>query len=251
MCRTCLTRRALATLPFGALPFGALPAHAQPPPEPPIEPRFRRAPPRDGRRRIALTLDACNGGFDLRIAQTLIAHRIRATIFLTADWIRANPGGLALLRAHPALFGFENHGAHHVPAVLGEARLWGLKPAGTLDAVRAEVAGGAAAIRAATGTAPRWFRGATARYSPAAIPAIRAMGFAIAAYSLNADDGASLPAAAVAARLAGARDGDVVIGHINQPTRPAGQGWADALGQAIATWSTLDDLNPILLPPPA
>lgn len=247
MCRTCLTRRGLAA----ALPFAARSARAAPPI---LEPRFRRQPLRPlahpGLRRIALTLDACNGGFDLRIARALIAHRIRATIFITGDWIRANPAGLALLRAHPALFGFENHGAHHVPAVLGEARLWGLKPAGTLDAVRAEVAGGAAAIRTATGTAPRWFRGATARYSPEAIPAIRAMGFAIAAYSLNADEGASLPAAAVAARLAAARDGDVVIGHINQPSRPAGQGWAEGLARASAAWSTLDELNPILEPLP-
>lgn len=244
MCRACLTRRALVA----ALPFAALPARAEPSPEPTVEPRFRRLPASDRRRRIALTLDACNGGFDLRIAQALIAHRIRATIFLTADWIRANPDGLRLLRAHPDLFGFENHGAHHLPPVLGQGRLWGLKVAGTLAAVRQEVADGATAIQAATGTAPRWYRGATARYSAAAIPAIRAMGFAIAAFSLNADDGASLPAAAVAARLAGARDGDVVIGHINQPTRPAGQGWTQglaALVQSNPTWTTLDELNPI------
>ena len=243
MCRACLTRRALAALPLLALPG---PAAAQPP-EPTVEPRFRRLPAGDGRRRIALTLDACNGGFDRRIATALIAHRIRATIFLTADWIRANPDGLALLRAHPALFGFENHGAHHLPAVLGQGRLWGLPVAGTLAAVRQEVAGGAAAIQAATGTTPRWYRGATARYSPAALAAIRDMGFAIAAFSLNADDGASLPAASVAARLATARDGDVVIGHINQPSRPAGQGWAQglaALAQTNPTWTTLDDLNP-------
>jgi peptidoglycan/xylan/chitin deacetylase (PgdA/CDA1 family) len=224
-------------------------APASPATEPTIEPRFRRAPagpPRSGRR-IALTLDACNGGFDRRIAEALIAHRARATIFLTADWIRANPEGLRLLRAHPDLFGFENHGARHLPAVLGEGRLWGLKVAGTLAAVRQEVADGAAAIQAATGTIPRWYRGATARYSPAALAEITRMGWSIAAFALNADEGASLPAAAVAARLAAARDGDVVIGHINQPARPAGQGWVQGLAALAATnpaWSTLDALAP-------
>ena len=52
------------------------------------------------------------------------------------------------------------------------------------------------------------------------------MGFGIAGYSLNADMGASLPAATVAARIAKARDRDVIIGHINQPLRPSGAGIA-------------------------
>ena len=135
MCRTCLTRRAALALPLLAL---AAAAPADPLGAATVEPRFRRLPARVGQPRIALTLDACNGGFDRRIAAALIAHRIRATLFLTADWIRANPDGLRLLRAHPDLFGFENHGAHHIPAVLGEGRLWGLKVAGSLRKKRAD-----------------------------------------------------------------------------------------------------------------
>ena len=240
MCRTCVTRR---TMLGAALAAMASPVHALDA----IEPRFRRRPSPDGRRHIALTLDACNGGFDQRIADALIAHRARATIFLTGTWIRQNPAALRLLLAHRDLFAFENHGARHIPPVLGEGTLWGLAVAGTIDAVRREVTDGARAVTAATSAVPRWYRGAAARYSPAVIDEIRQLGFAIAAYSLNGDEGASLPAAAVAARVASARDGDIIIGHINQPHRASGAGWAVAIG-ALArdgvVWSDLDQMQP-------
>jgi hypothetical protein len=41
---------------------------------------------------------------------------------------------------------------------------------------------------------------------------------------LIADDGALLGKAATARRIAGARDGDVIIAHVNHPEKPAGQG---------------------------
>ena len=240
MCTTCVKRRAVLALGIAAL---AMPANALDT----TEPRYRRPPATEGRRRIALTLDACNGGFDRRIADALLTHQARATIFLTADWIRANKQGLAVLLANRHLFSFENHGERHIPAILGTGTIYGLPIAGTIEAIRREVEQGASAILAATGSTPAWYRGATARYSPAAIAEIRRLGYRIAAYSLNADEGASLAAATVAARVATARDGDVIIGHINQPTRPSGEGIARAiatLAQADVAWSTLDELHP-------
>jgi peptidoglycan/xylan/chitin deacetylase (PgdA/CDA1 family) len=71
---------------------------------------------------------------------------------------------------------------------------------------------------------PRWFRGATAKYSPSAIAEIRSMGYRIAGYSLNGDSGASLPAKLVEKNYASAKDGDVLISHINQPTHSSGEG---------------------------
>ena len=97
---------------------------------------------------------------------------------------------------------------------------------GTFDAIRTEITDGAAAIVRETGETPKWYRGAAALYSPEAIAPIQAMGFAIGGFSLNADAGASLPASSVAARIANARVGDVIIGHINQPLRPSGAGIA-------------------------
>ncbi len=222
---TSLSRRLFAAAPIAAVAALTRPAAA----ETLVEPTLRLAPNPDGAARVALTLDACPGGFDERIARVLVQERIRTTIFVTAAWISRNPAGLALFLAHRDLFRLENHGARHIPAVLGNGTVYGLPAAGTLDAIRQEIAGGASAIEAASGAAPAWYRDATARYSPAAIEMIQDMGLRVGGYSLNADQGASLPAAAVAERVARARDGDVILGHINQPNRPSGPGIVDGV----------------------
>src|SRR5271165_2433845 len=221
MCRLCLSRRSLLAAP-AILPLAQ--AGAAPVVDAPIEPRMRLADPPADRLTVALTLDACPGDFDERIATALVESGIPATIFVTDLWLRRNPAGLAFLLAHRDLFGIENHGELHIPPVLGHRRIYGIPVAGDLATIRREVALGAAAISIATGVAPRWYRGATGRYSPSAMPEIQQLGFAIAGYSLNADAGASLPARSVAARIARATSGEVIVAHINQPYRPSGEG---------------------------
>jgi peptidoglycan/xylan/chitin deacetylase (PgdA/CDA1 family) len=184
---------------------------------------------------VALTLDACGGRVDSRILAFLIDHNIPATVFATRRWIRRNPEAMATLRAHPDLFDVENHGANHVPAVIGADRLvYGLAGAADLAAVKREVAAGAAAVQAATGNAPHWYRGATGLYDPEAVAAIESMGYGIAGFSINVDRGASLTASAVAARLGKARNGDILIAHLNQPDSGTGEGLATGLQALLA-----------------
>jgi peptidoglycan/xylan/chitin deacetylase (PgdA/CDA1 family) len=216
-----LTRRMVLAAAGAAI---AAPAFAAP--DALVEPRMRLLRTGDARPAVALTLDACPGAFDPRIASVLVEADVPATIFVCGAWMRRNPDALAFLLAHPGVFSLQNHGARHLTCVLGARRLWGLTPAGDLAHVQAEVEGGARAIAEATGRRPTWFRGAAAIYSPAALDQIRRMGFAVAAYSVNGDGGATLPAAAAAAGIGGAVDGDVVIAHINQPRRAAGAGVA-------------------------
>ncbi|MEN0077053.1 MAG: polysaccharide deacetylase family protein [Paracraurococcus sp.] len=232
MCRHCLFPRAglrrrpllagllPALLPAAGLACPALPADSL------LEPSLRLALPATAPRGVALTLDACDGRTDMRILETLLRLEVPATIFATARWVQGNAAALALLRAHPALFSLQNHGARHLPAVLGAGRVYGLAPAGTVAAVQAAVAGGAAALVEAGLPPPRWYRGATALYSPEAVTLIEAMGQRVAGFSLNADEGASLPAAAVARRIGAARGNEVIIAHLNHPERPSGAGVA-------------------------
>ena len=221
MCRHCLSRRtvlaAAAVLPIA-------PACAATTGDEPFEPRVRLKNPPSDRMAIALTLDACPGAFDGRIATALVESDICATIFVTGLWLHRNPAGLAFLLAHGDLFGIENHGELHVPPVLGHRTIFGIPVAGDLGAVQREVVGGAASVSSVTGTASRWYRAATGYYSPAAMSAIEQLGFGIAGYSLNADMGASLPARNVADRIVNATNGEVIVAHINQPERPSGQG---------------------------
>ncbi len=173
---------------------------------------------------VALTLDACSGQTDQRILNALIENQIPATIFVTGRWLKRNAASVAIMKAHPELFELENHGLNHVPAIDNQSEMFGLKTAGSLPAIRSEVEGGVNAMQIATAGKPVWYRDATARYSDNAIKLIHEMGYRVAGYSLNADMGASLLSGQVETRIAAAKDGDVIIAHINQPTRAAGAG---------------------------
>jgi peptidoglycan/xylan/chitin deacetylase (PgdA/CDA1 family) len=191
-------------------------------------------------RTVALTLDACSGGVDMRIIGTLLALSIPATLFATALWLRANTHILGLLRARADLFTLENHGELHLPAVLGAHHVYGLPVAGTLDAIRREVERGAEAVVATGAPTPKWYRDATGLYSPAALAAIDAK---IGAYSLVADEGASLPAAAVARRITAAVSSDVIIAHVNQPHRSSGAGVAAGIAALHRTGTVFVGLD--------
>ncbi|TPJ30651.1 polysaccharide deacetylase family protein [Mesorhizobium sp. B2-8-3] len=201
-----------------------------------------------GSGRVALTLDACGGKTDTRILSALVDNRIPATIFVTGIWLKRNAEAVEIMRAHPDLFELENHGGRHIPAVDTPQKIYGIRSAGSPDAVQAEVESGAAALAGAGGPAPKWFRGATAEYSPSAIAMIRRLGFKIAGFSVNGDGGSLLGAKETARRIAAAKDGDVIIAHINQPTHAAGEGVVQgllALKQKGMTFVRLDDAEGI------
>lgn len=211
----------LAALPSAALARERTPAL--------VEPALHVTPGGAAGPRVALTFDACMGRTDPRILDMLVENHVPATIFVTERWIRKNRGVLETMLKHPDLFEIEDHGAMHVPAVDRPMKIYGIAAAGSPEAVHKEVAGGADAILEASGRHPQWFRGATAKYTPSAITAIRGMGLRVAGYSLNGDGGATFGAALAERRIAAAKDGDVVIAHINQPGRPAGGGVAKGI----------------------
>ena len=213
-------RRAAATLLFFVLACGTG-AAARPSL---IEPKLMIAGGGSTTPKVALTLDACGGKADTRILDSLVAHQIPATIFVTAKWLSRNPAAVSLLLAHPELFDIENHGARHVAAIDAPMRVYGVRAAGSAGSVASEVEGGRAAIIAATGRAPRWFRGATAKYTSSSVALIATLNERIAGYSLAADAGALLGEKATARRIEKAQDGDVILAHVNQPTRGAGAG---------------------------
>ena len=131
-----------------------------------VEPQLHLERSPTGGRRVALTLDACSRATDTRILSALVENAIPATIFVTARWLMRNPDAVRLLLAHPDLFEIENHGARHVPAVDEAVRIYGIAAAGSPQAMVAEVEGGASGMTALGFEKPRWFRGATAKYTP-------------------------------------------------------------------------------------
>lgn len=212
-----------------------------------LEPRLHLKPSGESSPRVALTLDACGGKTDARILSALVDNKIPATIFVTGMWLKRNAEALAIMKSHPELFELENHGARHIPAVDTPRSIYGLKSAGSAEAVQAEVEAGALALTDHGGRAPKWFRGATAQYSPTSIALIRGLGFRIAGYSINGDGGSLLGARETERRVSSAKDGDVIIAHINQPTHAAGGGLVKGLlklkqkGYAFVRLDDVDD----------
>jgi len=190
---------------------------------------------RDRDKMAALTLDACAGQFDGTLIRYLIAHRIPATIFATKKWIDRNPAGVSLLLEHRDLFEIEDHGANHVPPIVGAGRtVYGIRGNVDVAHLEREVSGGATAIQAVTGAAPRWYRGATGEYDAAAIEVIKAMGYQIAGFSVNADSGATLHRSAIIARLQAVKSGDIIIAHMNKPASDTAEGLSAGLDRLIA-----------------
>jgi peptidoglycan/xylan/chitin deacetylase (PgdA/CDA1 family) len=209
-----------------------------------VEPTLKMRPQASGVTRVAITLDACMGKTDFRILDTLVKERIPATVFVTARWIRHNRDALAIMLANPDLFEIENHGQDHIPAIDRQVSVYGIAAAGSMESVMREVNGGREAIIAATGKEPNWFRGATAKYTHSSMTEINGIGERIAGYSINGDGGSLLGAGVAQKRIAAAKDGDVVIAHINQPTHQAGEGVAKgllALKKSGVTFVRMDD----------
>lgn len=189
----------------------------------------------DGERVVALTLDACGGRFDADLIETLIAHGVPATIFVTRKWFDRNPVGLRILRAHPELFDLEDHGAAHVPAVVGRGkRVYGISGEPDVAHLRDEVSGGAAAIERTGAPRPQWYRGATAVYDRTAVNAIGEAGYRIAGFSVNADAGATLPHREVVARLSRVKAGDIIIAHMNKPESASAEALREVLPRLLA-----------------
>lgn len=227
----------LAPIADGAAPVLKLAVRLHPPPERPVEihDRLALAAAPGQAPRVALTLDACMGRFDHNLIDFLIRNRVPATIFATRRWIVHNPSAVALIKSHLDIFDVEDHGANHVPAVIGPGkRVYGIPGEPDVAHLKREVAGGAQAIKASLGVTPRWYRDATAEYDRQSVAVIAKLGYKIAGFSVNADEGATLPEAVVAARVKRARDGDVIIAHMNRPQSGTAKGLSAGIQYLLA-----------------
>lgn len=217
----------MKTLPVILLAFASLSARAE---QPPVEIHNQLAAQAGPDKMVALTLDACGGKYDDELIQFLIKNRIPATIFATKKWLVRNQPAIAIIKAHLELFDVEDHGEKHIPAVIGKDRtVYGIPGEPDVVHLRREVVNGAQAIEKATGIAPHWYRGATGEYDTQAIKEIEKLGYKIAGFSVNADNGATLKKSTIEKRLKRVKAGDVIIAHMNKPESDSAEGLAAGL----------------------
>lgn len=182
---------------------------------------------------VALTFDACGGkrgeSYDAGIIALLREHAIPATLFVTSQWMRANPEALRELAADP-LFEIAAHGERHKPCSVSGRGAYGITGTTSIAGLVREVEGNARAIEQITGIRPRWFRSGTGYYDNVAVMVIHDLGFGIAGYSIAGDEGATLSAAQVENKTLAAGHGDILIFHMNHPC----SGTRDGLRRALS-----------------
>lgn len=213
----------------------------------PVEIHDRLVSLADAPKRIALTLDACSGQYDADLIDFLVSHRIPATIFATKRWLDKNPLGLSVIKQHLDLFDVEDHGANHIPAIIGAGKtIYGIPGEPDILHLRREVEAGASAVEAATGIAPHWYRGATAEYDAQSVKEIEKLGYKIAGFSVNADAGATSSKLAIEKKLARIKEGDVIIAHMNKPASDSAEGLSAGLTHLLKNgfvFVRLDQVN--------
>ncbi|MEW1808427.1 polysaccharide deacetylase family protein [Pseudarthrobacter sp. NPDC080039] len=186
---------------------------------------------------IAVTVDFCGGAngsdFDRGLIGVLRERRVPATLFLNSRWIAANPATARELAADP-LFELANHGTTHRPLSTTGRSAYGIPGTQGVGEVYDEVMGNDSTLTELTGTRPRFFRSGTAYFDDVAVQIVNALQITPVAFSVNADGGATYPAATVAREAAKARPGDIIICHGNHPRGGTAQGMAQALDTLAA-----------------
>ncbi|WP_284523105.1 polysaccharide deacetylase family protein [Corynebacterium aquatimens] len=192
-----------------------------------------------GARTVALTFDACSGGYGAALIQVLREHNTPATLFLAQPWIEAHPDVTAELAADP-LFQVENHGTRHVPLTVAGQPAYGIHGTASPAEALAEIQGNAGTL-AEFGVRSRWFRAGTAHYDDIAVRIAHDAGMQIAGFSVNGDYGAASGAHAVAQEIVDAPDGAIVLAHMNHPGSGTAAGVRLALSQLPDVRFTLLD----------
>lgn len=172
---------------------------------------------------IALTFDACGtkygDEYNAALIRYLRSEHLPATLFITGLWMDANPDTFRSL-AHDTLFEIENHGLEHRPcAVCGETE-YGIK--GTLNVGQAvdEIELNNRKISKVTGRRPLFFRSATAFCDEECVKVAGQLGITIISYDILSGDAVpGTPATEISNNiLSNARDGAIVIMHMNHPS---------------------------------
>lgn len=177
---------------------------------------------------IALTLDACDGGYDEELIEFLRDREIPATLFVAGLWINAHPQRLRRLAEDP-LFEIANHGRSHRPCSVAGKEAAEIE--GTEDVVAAydEIEQNAGKIEAIIGERPTFYRSGTAHYDEVCTQIARMTGHRVAGFDVVGDLGAMYDATQVREAVETAEPGSIVVLHMNKPDGDTAEGVKKAI----------------------
>ncbi len=171
--------------------------------------------PRGGKT-VALTFDACSGGYDKRIIEYLIAEKIPATVFISGQWLRNHEQDLRDIAAN-GQFLIGNHGLTHRPLTVRGQKVYGIGGTRSVEEAYREVVDNALEIERITGRAPLFFRSGTAHYDETALLLLGDLGNTAVGFAINGDFGATASGETVFRQLKSAKGGEIVLLHMNRP----------------------------------
>ncbi|MCB9492752.1 MAG: polysaccharide deacetylase family protein [Epsilonproteobacteria bacterium] len=180
---------------------------------------------------VALTLDACGSnydGFDERIVDFLIEHKIPTTFFICQKWIEKHPFCFAQLPEHD-FFAIENHGLNHKPCSVNGKSIYGIPGTQNIDELIEEVEEAAQELTHQTCNKPKFFRSGTAYYDEIAVKVINCLGYEVVGFTILGDAGATYSTEQAYDALKQATPGSIIIAHVNHPERDAGLGIVQGL----------------------
>lgn len=184
----------------------------------------------------ALTLDACGdatgSGVDEELLQHLRDLDIPATLFVNRRWAQENPATMEMIVDDP-LFEIQNHGDDHRPLSINGAAAYGVPGTASAAEVYDEIMGNQNFLHQEYGVECDFFRSGTAHLDEASAQICRDLGLTPVNFTVNLDDGATLPADAVSARAGEISSRDIALGHFNQPGSGTHAGLRESLSQLL------------------
>jgi peptidoglycan/xylan/chitin deacetylase (PgdA/CDA1 family) len=183
---------------------------------------------------IALTFDACGNpgsfGYDAELIDFLIKENIPATLFLNSKWIDANLPIVEQLINNP-LFEIGNHGTEHKPCSVDGRSAYGIKGTKNVEEVFDEIELNSRKIELLTKKKPKFFRSGTAHYDDVAVKIANYLGYEIVNFTINGDYGATASKEQVMNNLLKAKNGDIILLHMNHPEKETAEGVMLAIPQ--------------------
>lgn len=194
---------------------------------------------------VHVTFDACGGPggsrVDTELLNTLRRYQVPATLFLNLRWIQANED-LAKSLASDKLFRLESHGGRHVPLSVAGRSAYGIAGTANVAELYDELTAADGWFQRHLGRRPAWFRSGTAHVDDIAVAVAGRLGYRLAGFAVNVDQGATATKAQVKDALGAAKPGDVLIAHMNRPGRHTAEGVAAALPGLLARGVTFSPM---------
>lgn len=183
-------------------------------------------------KKIALTFDACGGdygsGYDQELISFLINEKIPATLFINERWIYENEDTFLELSSYP-LFQIENHGTNHSPLSVNGGKAWGIQATESPFEVYQEIMKNHQTVKDLIGREMTLFRSGTAYYDEVSVQIANELGYDVVNFDILGDAGATYSSEQVKNALLNAKNGSIVLLHMNQPHSGTAEGVKNAI----------------------